>query len=406
MASGRARLDLCRRRPRVLAVVGTRPEAIKVAPVIRELREDGDFDVVLCSTGQHREMLEQALSAFELEPDVELGVMRDRQSLTGLTNRALEALDGEISRLNPDIVLVQGDTTSAMAGALAAYYSRVPVAHLEAGLRTADLYSPFPEEGNRRLIGTLAALHFAPTPHAARRLQLENVPERDILVTGNTVIDALLSVKERIPPVPPFPPEAERRRWRRRKVLVTMHRRESRGEVLERVCRAILELVRRNPEVEVIFPVHRSPFVRETVYRLLGDNVRIKLLEPLDYEELVAKLDACEFVLTDSGGLQEEAPALGKPVLVLRETTERPEAVEAGTSLLVGTAPERVLAAAETLLRDGETYRRMARARNPYGDGRASRRVAAALRFHFGLSGEAPAPFSPAPAEISEEGAA
>lgn len=406
MASGGVKFDLYCRRPRVLAVVGTRPEAIKVAPVVRELREDGRFEVVLCSTGQHREMLEQALSAFELEPDVELGVMRDRQSLTGLTTRVLGALDGEISRLRPDVVLVQGDTTSAMAGALAAYYAQVPVAHLEAGLRTADLYSPFPEEGNRRLIGTLATLHFAPTSRAARQLRMENVPERSILVTGNTVIDALLGVKAKIPPVRPFPPEAERRRWKRRKVLVTMHRRESRGEVLERACWAILELVRRNPEVEVIFPVHRSPFVRETVYRLLGGNVRIKLLEPLGYGELVSKLDACELVLTDSGGLQEEAPALGKPVLVLRETTERPEAVEAGTSRLVGTEPEKVLAAAEGLLRDGEAYRKMARAANPYGDGRAAHRVVAALRFYFGLSGEPPVPFAPAPEDLADEGAA
>lgn len=384
------------KRSRVMFIIGTRPEAIKTAPVVRELREWGhQFETVLCSTGQHRDMLDQALEAFDLEPDLDLGLMTPRQTLTGLTTRTLEALDEVMTNVRPDMVIVQGDTTSAMTGALAAYYHRIPVGHLEAGLRTSDLYQPFPEEGNRRLISTLAALHFAPTLHAAHQLRLENVPEQQILVTGNTVIDALLHVRDNNPLRPAPKPRRERRRWHRRRVLLTMHRRESRGEVLEKTCSTIMRFVQRNPEVEIVFPVHASPFVREPVHRLLGDRVRIKLGEPMEYQKLVQTMDSCHFVMTDSGGIQEEAPALGKPVLVLRDTTERPEAIDAGTSRLVGTEPEHVLDAAETLLRNEEAYQTMAHAENPYGDGKAAERVAAALRFHFGLTQERPAPFAP-----------
>jgi UDP-N-acetylglucosamine 2-epimerase (non-hydrolysing) len=379
-------------RPCVMLIIGTRPEAIKMAPVVRELREwDCRFETVLCSTGQHRDMLDQALEPFDLEPDLDLGLMTTNQTLTDLTTRTLEALDEVMTNVRPDMVIVQGDTTSAMAGALTAYYHRIPVGHLEAGLRTSDLYQPFPEEGNRRLISTLAALHFAPTLHAAHQLRLENVPEQQILVTGNTVIDALLHVRNN----PLLRPAPKPHHERRRRVLLTMHRRESRGEVLERICSAIMQLVQRNPEVEVVFPVHASPFVREPVYRLLGNHIRIKLGEPMEYQSLVQTMDSCHFVMTDSGGIQEEAPALGKPVLVLRDTTERPEAISAGTSLLVGTELEEVLDAAETLLRNEEAYQAMAHAENPYGDGRAAGRVAAALRFHFDLSSESPAPFAP-----------
>jgi UDP-N-acetylglucosamine 2-epimerase (non-hydrolysing) len=281
-----------------------------------------------------------------------------------------------------------------MVGALAAYYNRVPVAHLEAGLRTSDLFQPFPEEGNRRLISTLSTLHWAPTPHAAHRLLREAVPEQHILVTGNTVVDALLYVRENAPRIAVPKPSRERRRWRRR-VLLTMHRRESHGSVLEGVCRAVLELVVRNPDVEVVLPVHPSPSVKESVTRVLGGNVRIKLIEPVGYQEFVRLLDSCYFVMTDSGGIQEEAPALGKPVLVLRDTTERPEAIDAGTSLLVGTNPSQVLKTAETLLHDEEAYRTMAQRQNPYGDGRSAGRIIDALRFHFGLAAEHPAPFAP-----------
>lgn len=383
-------------RPRILIVFGTRPEAIKTAPVALGLCDrKNEFETVLCSTGQHRDMLGQALTAFDLEPDLDLGLMRQRQTLTDLTTRGLSALDGVVTRVRPDLVIVQGDTTSAMVGALAAYYHGVPVAHLEAGLRTSDLFQPFPEEGNRRLIGTLAALHLAPTPYAARNLKRENVSEQHILVTGNTVIDALRYVRDNLPRVPVLRPPRERRRWQRRRVLLTMHRRESRGVALDNLCRAVLQLVANNPDVEVVFPVHVSPFVREPVTRLLGGHVRIKLIEALEYREFVRLMGSCHLVLTDSGGIQEEAPALGKPVLVMRDTTERPEAIEAGTSMLVGTNPARVLRAVETLLRDETSYRAMAHAENPYGDGRAGERVIEALRWYFGLTADRPEPFAP-----------
>ena len=364
-----------------------------MAPVALALRERSieEFGTVLCSTGQHRGMLNQALAVFGLEPDVDLDLMMPRQTLSDLTARAVGALDKTMANARPDLVVVQGDTTSAMVGALAAYYRRVPVAHLEAGLRTDDLYQPFPEEGNRRLISTLATLHFAPKPSAAYRLQQEGVPEGRIFVTGNTVIDALLRVRD----------DSRRGAYLvlpttgRRRILLTMHRRESRGTVLENACRAILELVERNHDVEVVFPVHASPFVREPVTRLLGGHARIRLTEPLGYREFILLMNSSHLILTDSGGIQEEAPALGKPVLVLRETTERPESINAGASQLVGNDPERVLTATETLLHDENAYQAMARAENPYGDGRAAERVIAALRFHFGLSARRPAPFVP-----------
>jgi UDP-N-acetylglucosamine 2-epimerase (non-hydrolysing) len=376
---------------RLLLIFGTRPEVIKMAPVALRLREHcGEFDTVLCSTGQHRDMLNQTMAVFGLEPDVGLDLMGPRQTLANLTIRALGALDNVLTCMRPDLVVVQGDTTSAMVGALAAYYHRVPVAHVEAGLRTDDLYRPFPEEGNRRLIGTLAALHFAPTPSAAYRLRQEGVPQRQILVTGNTVIDALLSVgvHRRHGAYLPLPSG-------RRRILLTMHRRESRGTALENICRAILQLVERNNDVEVVFPVHASPFVREPVSRLLAGHARIRLTEALDYQAFILLMQSCYLILTDSGGIQEEAPALGKPVLVLRDTTERPEAIDAGTSALVGTRPARVLSATETLLRDEKSYRAMAHAENPYGDGRAAERIVAALRCRFGLLAEPPAPFMP-----------
>ena len=381
------------RRPRILLVFGTRPEAIKVAPVALALRACADeMETWLCATGQHREMLDQALAPFNLEPDIHLDLMRPRQTPADLTARAVQALDGVMTRVAPDLVLVQGDTSSAFAGALAAYYHRVPVAHLEAGLRTDDLYQPFPEEGNRRLIAAVTALHFAPTARAAYRLRREGVPERRIFVTGNTVIDALLHVRDRGPAGSVALPAGARRL-----VLMTMHRRESFGRPFENTCRAVRSLMDRNPDAAVAFPVHPSPFVREPVERLLTRHPRIRLSEPLEYPAFVRLLDACHLVLTDSGGIQEEAPALGKPVLVLRDKTERPEAVQAGTARLVGTGPRRILQAAENLLHDEGAYRAMAHAENPYGDGRAAARVADALRFHFGFADQRPAPFAPRP---------
>jgi len=388
---------------RLLLVFGTRPEAIKMAPVALGLRgRSGEFETVLCSTGQHRGMLNQTLSVFGLKPDIDLELMAPRQTLADLTARAVGALDNVMSRVRPDLVVVQGDTTSAMVGALAAYYHRTPVAHVEAGLRTDDPYQPFPEEGNRRLIGTLAALHFAPTSSAACRLQQEGVPEGRIFVTGNTVIDSLLRVRENSGHGGNLACPSSRRR-----VLVTMHRRENRGAALEGTCRALLQLVDRNPDVEVMFPVHFSPFVREPVTRLLSGHARIILTDPLGYQEFILLMDSCHLILTDSGGIQEEAPALGKPVLVLRDTTERPEAINAGTARLVGPDPARVLSVTETLLHNEKAYQAMARAKNPYGDGQAAERILAALRFHFGLLAEHPTPFVPHGASRrSTEGAA
>ncbi len=377
---------------KLLLVFGTRPEVIKMAPLALRLREhSSEFDYVLCSTGQHRGMLNQTLAVFGLEPDVDLELMTPRQTLTDLTVRAAGALDKVMTRVSPDLVVVQGDTTSAMVGALAAYYHRVPVAHVEAGLRTDDLYQPFPEEGNRRLISTLAALHLAPTPSAAYRLRQEGVPEGRIFVTGNTVIDALLRVRDQSR----HAGYSVLSTTRRRRVLLTMHRRESRGTALENICRAILQLVERNHDVEVVFPVHASPFVREPVTRLLSGHTRIVLTEPIGYQDFILLMDSCHLILTDSGGIQEEAPALDKPVLVLRDTTERREAISAGTSRLVGNDPTRVLSVTEALLHDENAYQAMARAKNPYGDGRAAERVIAALRFHFGLSTRRPVPFLP-----------
>ena len=388
---------------RLLIVFGTRPEAIKIAPVALGLRgRRGEFETVLCSTGQHIDMLNQTLSVFGLKPDIDLELMAPRQTLADLTARAVEALDNVMTRVRPDLVVVQGDTTSAMVGALAAYYHRTPVVHVEAGLRTDNPYQPFPEEGNRRLIGTLAALHFAPTSSAAYRLQQEGVPERRIFVTGNTVIDSLLRVRENSGHGGNLARPSSRRR-----VLVTMHRRENRGAALEGTCRALLQLVDRNPDVEVVFPVHPSPFVREPVTRLLSGHARIILTGPLGYQEFILLMDSCHLILTDSGGIQEEAPALGKPVLVLRDTTERPEAINAGTARLVGPDPSRVLSVTETLLHNEKAYQAMARAKNPYGDGRAAERILAALRFHFGLLAERPTPFVPHGAsDRSTEGAA
>ena len=378
------------RRPRILLIFGTRPEAIKMAPVALTLRAfDHEIETLLCVTGQHREMLDTALAPFGLVPDYDLKLMRPRQTLASLTARALTALDKVITRVQPDLIVVQGDTTSAMVGALVGYYHRVPVAHLEAGLRTGDLFQPFPEEGNRCLISTLAALHFAPTSEAARRLYREGISPRRVLVTGNTVIDALLYTRQRVPPATLDIPDNATL------ALLTLHRRESFGRPLENICRAIVNLIDRNPNLCIVFPVHASPFVREPVDKFLRHHPRILLREPMGYQEFVQIMDASRFVLTDSGGVQEEAPSLGKPVLVLRNKTERPEAIKAGTSQLVGTNAKNVIRAVESLLHDADAYQAMAHAENPFGDGLAAERVAGALRFHLGLTTEWPMPFAP-----------
>ena len=378
-------------RPRLLVIVGTRPDAIKLAPVVSALRRHADeLETIVCSTGQHRDLLDRVLAGFRLAPAIDLELMRPRQSLADLTSRAVVALDGVIEDVRPDLVIVQGDTTSALAGALAAHYRRVPVAHVEAGLRTDDLAEPFPEEANRRLIGVLTRLHFAPTPEAARRLLRERVEAERILVTGNTAVDALLEARS-ARPVRPVPAAGSGQRL----ILVTVHRRESHGAPLAEICRAIGSLVERNSAVEVLFSVHPSPAVRETVEPLLGGRERIRLVEPLDYGAFIQLLEASHLVLTDSGGIQEEAPSLRTPVLVLRNRTERPEGPRAGTACLVGTSADRIVEAVERLLHDDQAYRSMADVPNPYGDGRASERIVAALRHHFGLCDRRPAPFEP-----------
>lgn len=372
-----------------MLVLGTRPEAIKLAPVAMRLAQMTDrFETVICSTGQHREMLTQALAAFGLQPHVDLQLMRPGQALSSLLARAIEGLDETYVRLRPDVVIVQGDTTSALAGALAAYHRRIPTAHLEAGLRTGDLYSPFPEEGNRRLISTLASVHFAPTSWAAGRLSREGLRTRDVLVTGNTVIDALLYIHRQM-----GSPEAETACPTERTVLVTMHRRESYGAPFERICRAISTVVQHDPSVRFLLPMHPAPNVQRPVRRLLAGNRRVALVPPMAYPEFVSALSRCHLVLTDSGGVQEEAPALAKPVLILRKTTERPEAIRAGTARLVGTSIDSIVDATEELLNDAGAYERMARAGNPFGDGQAAERVVGALSYRFGLEDSLPAAF-------------
>jgi UDP-N-acetylglucosamine 2-epimerase (non-hydrolysing) len=380
---------------KVLVVFGTRPEAIKMAPVVKALeRERERFLCRVAVTAQHREMLDQVLELFDIKPAYDLDIMRAGQTLFDITERALSGLRRILEAEAPDLVLVHGDTTTTFAAALAAFYLQIPVGHVEAGLRTRNKYAPFPEEMNRHLTAVLADLHFAPTPRARTNLLTEGVPAERIFVTGNTVIDALQAT---VRPDFAFTDPVLRAVdfASQRVLLVTTHRRENWGAPLREVYRALREVVLAYPDVVVVFPVHRNPVVRDVVLAELGGLPRVHLIEPLDYLPFANLMARCHLVLTDSGGLQEEAPALGKPVLVLRETTERPEALEAGTVELVGTARERVLAATRRLLDDPAAYRRMAEAVNPYGDGRAAARVVAALAYRFGLAAEPPEEFVP-----------
>lgn len=360
---------------RVLSVFGTRPEAIKLAPVILELEKHPDrFDSQVCVTAQHREMLDQVLEWFRINPAYDLDLMQPGQELAEFAGRGLTTVSGLLKTTQPDVVLVQGDTTTAMVAALAAFYLRLPVGHVEAGLRTRDRYNPFPEEINRRMIGALATFHFAPTARAAAALRAEQVPEGDIFVTGNTVIDALHMTVKR-----PVKLDLDLRLEHPRLILVTAHRRESFGGPFESICMALLDLAERNTDIEIVYPVHLNPNVRQPVRRILAGHPRIHLLAPIRYEQFVHLMAEAYLILTDSGGIQEEAPALGKPVLVMRETTERPEATEAGTARLVGTDRQRIVAEAERLLRSEEDYRTMARTANPFGDGRAAERIVSIL---------------------------
>lgn len=360
---------------KVLLVVGTRPEAIKMAPVFQELAARPDaFDVTLCATGQHREMLDQVLRIFGIDPADDLDAMRPGQSLNSLLPDLVRGLGAVYERRRPDIVLVQGDTTSAFAGAMAAFHLQIPVGHVEAGLRTYDRSAPFPEEGNRRLISAIADWHFAPTGHAARNLRNEGVAAQSVTVTGNTVIDALFwvlkhrsaTLSELLPTAPADAP------W----ILVTGHRRESFGEGFRNICSALIEIAQRFPAHHIVYPVHLNPRVRDTVLKMLGDAANIHLVDPIDYVPFVHLMQRAEFIISDSGGIQEEATALGKTVLVTRAVTERPEAIEAGVCKLVGTDPAKIVGEAAALLeRDAEAGRR-AKPAQIYGDGRAARRIA------------------------------
>lgn len=364
---------------KILLVFGTRPEAIKLCPVLLHLREHHpDICTKVCVTAQHREMLDQVLDVFQVRPDYDLDCMRPGQSLFQSTSQILGALEAVLSQDKPDLLLVQGDTTTTLCGAMAGFYSRVPVGHVEAGLRTGDMDQPFPEEFNRVVVGRIASLHFAATPWAADNLRKEGVAPESITVTGNTGIDAVLHVRDgllhgRWPALQRVPLDPDRKL-----VLVTAHRRESFGEGFEQICAALSELALR-PDLQIVYPVHRNPNVREPVYRWLGSKDNVLLIDPLEYVPFVDLLMRARLVLTDSGGIQEEAPSLGKPVLVMRNKTERPEAVLAGTARLVGDRKENILRECVRLLDDHDAYAAMARAHNPYGDGRASRRIAEVL---------------------------
>ncbi|MDB9567438.1 non-hydrolyzing UDP-N-acetylglucosamine 2-epimerase [Providencia rettgeri] len=369
---------------KVLTVFGTRPEAIKMAPLVHALAEDTDFEAKVCVTAQHREMLDQVLKLFEIIPDYDLNIMKPGQDLTDITCRILEGLKSVFADFQPDVVLVHGDTATTMATSLAAFYHRIPVGHVEAGLRTGNLYSPWPEEANRKIAGHLAMYHFAPTENSRQNLLKESIPDSHIFVTGNSVIDALLWVRDKVmsdqhmmeklaanyPFIDP----------NKKMILVTGHRRESFGGGFERICHALAEIAQAHPDVQVVYPVHLNPNVSEPVKRILHNIDNIILISPQDYLPFVYLMNHAYLILTDSGGIQEEAPSLGKPVLVMRDTTERPEAVDAGTVRLVGTDTQKIVKEVNRLLTDDAEYHEMSRAHNPYGDGHACQRILAALK--------------------------
>ncbi len=379
---------------KVMTVFGTRPEAIKMAPVVLELKKHADqIQTIVAVTAQHRQMLDQVLQLFQIEPDYDLDIMSQGQTLYDITTRSLNGLRSVLEKEKPDIVLVHGDTTTTFAGALASYYQQIPVGHVEAGLRTGNIYSPFPEEMNRKLTGSIAAMHFAPTPTAKGNLLAEHVDPLKVYVTGNTVIDALINTVR--PDYTFDDPALQQVDFDgHRIILVTTHRRENLGEPMRHIYRALRRIVREFPDTEIIFPVHRNPLVRKVVEEELAGADRVNLINPLEYEPFANLMSRSAIVLTDSGGIQEEAPALGKPVLVLRDTTERPEAVEAGTVKLVGTDQAVVYAETKRLLEDKEEYVRMGNAVNPYGDGKAAARIVGYILHAFGEIKDKPEEFS------------
>lgn len=368
---------------KTLCIFGTRPEAIKMAPLALALAADERFEAKICVTGQHREMLDQVLELFSITPEFDLDIMKPGQDLTGVTTAILQGMKAVLEEFKPDIVLVHGDTATTFAASLAAYYQQIPVAHVEAGLRTGNLYSPWPEEGNRKLTGALARINFAPTETSKDNLLREGISSDNIVVTGNTVIDALLDVVKRLDQDSKLLAQAAAPAAfldpTRKLVLVTGHRRESFGDGFERICHALIEVAQQHPEVDIVYPVHLNPNVREPVNRLLNGIGNIYLIAPLDYLPFVHMMTRAHIILTDSGGIQEEAPSLGKPVLVMRETTERPEAVSAGTVKLVGTDTADIVREINRLLIDTAAYRDMSYAHNPYGDGNACQRILEAL---------------------------
>jgi len=376
---------------KVMTVFGTRPEAIKMAPLVHELKKHPEtIEPIVCVTAQHRQMLDQVLEIFQIEPDIDLNIMKDRQTLVQITTRALESLDQVMKEAKPDIVLVHGDTTTTFVASLAAFYNQIAVGHVEAGLRTWDKYSPFPEEMNRQLTGVMADLHFAPTEGSADNLRRENKPEEAIYITGNTAIDALQTTVRADYTHPVLDKVAGKRM-----VLMTAHRRENLGEPMRRIFRAVRRLVDEHEDITVVYPVHLNPAVQEVAEQVLGNHDRIHLIEPLDAFDFHNFARRAFLILTDSGGVQEEAPSLGVPVLVLRDTTERPEGIEAGTLKLAGTDEDTVFRLSHELLTDASAYEAMAKAANPYGDGKASERIVAAILHHFGKKAERPAAFEP-----------
>ncbi|MED4209826.1 UDP-N-Acetylglucosamine 2-epimerase [Priestia megaterium] len=376
---------------KVMTIFGTRPEAIKMAPLVLELKKrPEEFEAIVTVTAQHREMLDQVLSIFDIQPDYDLNIMKDRQTLMDVTTRGLEGLDDVMKKVKPDIVLVHGDTTTTFIAGLAAFYNQIQVGHVEAGLRTWNKYSPYPEEMNRQLTGVLADLHFAPTDKSAANLQAENKKEERIFVTGNTAIDALkTTVKET------YEHEVLTKLGDDRLILLTAHRRENLGQPMKNMFRAVKRIVDEHEDVQVVYPVHLNPVVRETANDILGNDPRIHLIEPLDVIDFHNFAERAHIILTDSGGVQEEAPSLGVPVLVLRDTTERPEGIEAGTLKLAGTEEETIYTLAKELLIDEDVYKQMSQASNPYGDGLASKRICDAISYYFNRRENRPEAFNP-----------
>lgn len=377
---------------KVMSVFGTRPEAIKMAPLIKELEKNQYIQSIVCVTAQHREMLDQVLEIFDIKPDFDLNIMKDRQTLVDITSKALMGLNDVMSVLKPDIILVHGDTTTTFAGALAGYYNKIKVGHVEAGLRTYDKYQPFPEEMNRKLTGAITDIHFSPTKLAKKHLLLENVDEKNIYITGNTVIDAL---KTTIQNNYKFTvDELNNIDYNKKVIVVTAHRRENLGEPLVNICNAIKRIVDKHNDVEVVYAVHKNPAVREVVFDILGNNDKIHLLEPLDLKDMHNLLSRAYIVLTDSGGLQEEVPSMGKPVLVLRNVTERPEGIDANTLKLAGVSEETIFNMTNELIVNNIEYKKMAQAKNPFGDGNASKRIVDIILYNFGLKNQKPEDFS------------